>query len=79
MTSSIEQVSQNIGYDRVLISQTNLTNKSLIDFYDKKISAEEDVDPLEIYTKLVDEQTALEASYQAMARLRQLGLAQFLK
>ena len=79
LTSSIEQVSQNIGYDRVLISQTNLTNKSLIDFYDKKISAEEDVDPLEIYTKLVDEQTALEASYQAMARLRQLNLAQFLK
>jgi flagellar hook-associated protein 3 FlgL len=78
LTGSIEQASQDIGYDRVLINQTNTTNQSLIDFFDTRISEIEDVDTLEIYTKLVDQQAALEASYQAMARVRQLSLAQFL-
>jgi len=78
LTSSIEQVSQDIGYDRVLIDQTKTTNLSLINFFDNRISDIETVDPLEIYTRLVDEQTALEASYQAMARVRQLSLSQFL-
>ncbi len=78
LTSSLEQVSQDIGYDRVLIDQTTSINNSLIAFYDTKISEFEDVDPAEIYTKLVDEQTALEASYQAMARIRQLSLSNFL-
>lgn len=78
LTSSISQITQDIGYDRVLIDQTTTINNSLIAFYDNKISEFEDIDPLEVYTQLVDEQTALETSYQAMARIRQLSLAKYL-
>jgi flagellin-like hook-associated protein FlgL len=42
------------------------------------ISNFEDVDPLETYSKLLDQQNSLEASYQALARIRQLSLADFL-
>jgi flagellar hook-associated protein 3 FlgL len=78
LTGNIEQVSRDIGFDRVLIDQTNTTNRSLINFYDNMISDFEDVDPLETYSKLLDQQNSLEASYQALARIRQLSLANFL-
>jgi len=78
LIGSIEQVSRDIGFDRVLISQTNTTNQSLINFYDNMIQEYEDVDPLETYSKLLDQQNSLEASYQALARIRQLSLADFL-
>jgi flagellar hook-associated protein 3 FlgL len=78
LIGSIEQVSRDIGFDRVLISQTNTTNQSLINFYDNMIQEYEDVDPLETYSKLLDQQNSLEASYQALARIRQLSLANFL-
>jgi flagellin-like hook-associated protein FlgL len=47
-------------------------------FYNNMISEFEDIDPLETYSKLIDQQNSLEASYQALARVRQLSLANFL-
>jgi flagellar hook-associated protein 3 FlgL len=78
LTNNIEQVSRDIGFDRILINQTNTTNNSLINFYDGIISSYEDTDPLEVYSKLLDQQNSLEASYQALARIRQLSLSDFL-
>ncbi|MBT4932933.1 MAG: hypothetical protein HOL66_14880 [Rhodospirillaceae bacterium] len=78
LTSSLDQVTMNIGFDRVLIDQTNALNKSLVAFYDQKVADFEDIDPLAVYTKMLDEQTALEASYSAMARIRQLSLLNFM-
>jgi flagellar hook-associated protein 3 FlgL len=78
LKSNIEQVSRDIGFDRILIDQVNSTNNSLISFYDGIISSYEDTDPLEVYSKLLDQQNSLEASYQALARIRQLSLSDFL-
>jgi len=78
LTSSLDQITRDVGFDRVLIKQTNEINNSLINFYDKKISDFEDIDPTAVYTALLDEQSALEASYSALARIRQLSLVQFL-
>ena len=52
LTNNLEQVTRDIGFDRILIDQTNTTNNSLIDFYDGIISEYEDTDPLEVYSKL---------------------------
>lgn len=79
LTSNLAQVAMDIGYDRILIDQTNTTNESLIAFYDNKIAEFEDADPLEVYTQLVDEQRALETSYQAVSRIRQLSLADYMQ
>ncbi|MCP4708055.1 MAG: hypothetical protein GY869_05485, partial [Planctomycetes bacterium] len=78
LTGNVSQVRQDIAFDRVLIDRTNTTNISLVAFYDDKISGFEDVDPLDVYTGLLAEQNALEASYQAMARIRQLSLSNFM-
>ena len=78
LKSSVEQVSRDIGFDRILIDQTNKTNSALINFYDGIISSYEDTDPLEVYSKLLDQQNTLEASYQALDRIRQLSLSNFL-
>ena len=78
LKSNIEQVSRDIGFDRILIDQTTKTNNSLINFYNGIISSYEDADPLEVYSQLLDQQNTLEASYQALARVRQLSLSNFL-
>jgi flagellin-like hook-associated protein FlgL len=78
LTNNIEQASRDIGFDRMLIDQVNTTNSSLINFYNGIISNYEDTDPLEVYSKLLDQQNTLEASYQALARIRQLSLTNFL-
>jgi flagellar hook-associated protein 3 FlgL len=78
LKSNIEQVSRDIGFDRILIDQINTLNSSMINFYDGIISDYEDTDPLEVYSKLLDQQNSLEASYQALARIRQLSLANFI-
>ncbi len=78
LAGNLDQITMDIGFDRVLIDQTNSISRSLIDFYDKKSSDFENVDPLAVYTALLDEQSSLEASYAAMARVRQLSLVSYL-
>ncbi len=78
LTSNITQIFLDNGYDRVLIDQINNSNKQLAEFYDVKIAKEENIDPLEVYTALLDEQNSLEASYQVFSRIRQLSLSNFL-
>jgi len=78
LTGNILQMSMDLGYDRVLIDQTNSLNKNLIGFYDARSSDIENVDPLEVVSRMLDDQRALETSYQAIARIRQLSLSNYL-
>ena len=77
-TSNMETVQTNIAYHRILINQTNEHNQRLIDFFDKNVIDVENIDQLTTITKLLDDQQSLEASYQSMARIRQLSLVNFL-
>ena len=78
LTSNIEDLDQEMGYERVLIDQTNTRFKELIGFFEGRIAEVENVDLLDAVTRLTDDQQALEASYQALARIKQLSLSNFL-
>ena len=78
LSSNITQITINTGYNRVLLDQVSSTNTRLSAFYDERVATEENVDPLEVYTALLDEQNALEASYQVFSRIRQLSLSTYL-
>lgn len=77
-SSNMEKVQTDIAYHRILIDQTNSLNQDLIDFYDTEVIGVENIDQLAVITKLLDDQQSLEASYQSMARIRQLSLINFL-
>jgi hypothetical protein len=75
---NLEQVETDIAYQRILIDQTNANNRDLITFLDTSVSEVENIDQLAVITRLLDDQQSLEASYQSMARIRQLSLVNFL-
>jgi len=78
LSGSIEQANIDLGFNRVLISDTNALNKKFIGFLDTSVSDIENADLTETLTKLLDDQRALEVSFQAYARVRQLSLTKFL-
>ncbi len=78
LTSNIEQIELDLGFDRFLIDTTNKLHADLISFLDGRISNTENIDLTEAITTLLDQQLALEASFQVFARIRQLSLSNFL-
>ena len=60
-------------------TETNKRHKSFIAFLNDSIGAAENVDPAEAITRMLDEQRALEASFQTFARMRRMSLVNFLK
>lgn len=77
-TGSLESVEQDIGFDQYLIKTINEGQATFVGFLEKSIADIENADPLETITKLLDEERALNASYQTFARIRQLSLTNFL-
>ena len=75
---NIEQLQRDTGFDRVLLEQTNKHHEALIGFFDARISETENVDKLDAIIRLLDDSRALETSYRALARIRELQLADFL-
>lgn len=78
LASNMDQLSIDLGYDRALMESVVKTNKNLVGYFESEIADIENIDPLNIVSKLLDDQRALETSYQAMARIRQLSLANYL-
>jgi flagellar hook-associated protein 3 FlgL len=77
-TGSIDLIEMRISFHRVMIKEADEAQSSLAALLDARIAGLENVDKTEAIAKLLDESNALEASYQALARIRQLTLAQFL-
>ncbi len=75
---SMEEVQIDIGYKRVLINDTNALSTRFSSFLKTGIADMENVDITEAITKLLDDQLALEASFQVFAKIKQLSLANFL-
>ena len=75
---SFEQIQYDVGYDQVVIDQTNKRHSTFIAFLNDSIADAENVDPAEAITRMLDEQRALEASFQTFARMRQMSLVNFL-
>ncbi|MBT3358864.1 MAG: hypothetical protein HN403_04465 [Rhodospirillales bacterium] len=78
LTSNVEQIQRDLAFDRVLINQMNDSHKQLIGFFEAEIADTENIDRLEAVSRLLDDSQALEASYQALARIRSLSLHNFL-
>ena len=78
LSNNIETELTQIGFKRVLIDQTNRSHKELIVFFETRVSDVEDADRLESVTKLIADQQVLEASFRALAQIRNLSLADFL-
>ena len=74
----MEQMQIDLGFDRVMINDTNQRHKDLIGFFETEIIDLENIDLTETLTNLLDEQRALEASFQIFARVRELSLTNFI-
>lgn len=78
LTSNLAYVEQTLGFNSVLLADTNDAHERFTGFLETSISDIENVDPTETITRLLDDTRALEASYQALARIRELSLVNFL-
>ena len=78
LAGSIESVSQTIGFNQILLHQSKENHAVNINFLGRRISDIENVDPLESIAQLTSDARALEASYRALALVRELGLQDFL-
>ncbi len=74
----MEQVEQDNGFNRVLVDRLGKEQRDMIGFFDARAAKIENIDKLDAVTRLLDDSRALETSYQAMARIRQLSLAKYL-
>lgn len=77
-TSNMQELVMTVGNQAQILESTNALHNSFISFLESSTAKLENVDPLEIITALLDQQRSLEASYQALARVQQLSLHQFL-
>ena len=78
LTSNIQRLQQNNGFNQALLNDQNDLHKDFIGFIDSAVADIENSDPLEAITRLLDDSRALEASYQTFSRIRQLSLVNFL-
>lgn len=78
LTSNIQQLQQNNGFNQVLLNDQNKLHEDFIGFIDSAVADIENSDPLSTITRLLDDSRALEASYQTFSRIRQLSLVNFL-
>lgn len=67
-----------VGFQQVMLGDSKTLHTQLAAAADDRIAAMENVDQTETIARLLDATQSLEASYQAIARVRQLNLAQFL-
>ncbi len=75
---SLQQVQIDLGYKRVLIKDTNELSTRFSSFLKTGIADMENIDITEAITKMLDDQQALEASFQVFAKIKQLSLTNFL-
>ena len=78
LDGTIERAQMDIGYQQVLIHDTNERHKELIATLENRVADIENADPTEAITKLLDQSNALQASYVAISRIRQLSLTDYL-
>jgi flagellar hook-associated protein 3 FlgL len=78
VAGSMESLQMDLGFDQVLLNRTTDSHNRFIGFLESRISETENIDKLEAVERLLDDSRALEASYQALARIRSLSLSDFI-
>ena len=77
-SGNLAAVQMDIGFQQVVVEEAMNRQRDLIASLETQIAAVENIDPFETITRLLDDSRALEASYQAVARIRQLSLVNYL-
>jgi flagellar hook-associated protein 3 FlgL len=77
-SSDLESVRSQLGVTQNLIKTKTEKHQSYIGFLDDRIISMENVDKNEAITLLLDDQRALEAGYQALSKVREMSLLNFL-
>lgn len=75
---NVEYITQNISFDRLVIQQTNTRLTQVVTSYSNTVSRIENIDQLDVITKLLAQQRSVEASYQALSRIQTLTLSDYL-
>ncbi len=78
LDDSIEVLQYDFSFKHVRLLEANESHETFLGFLETQTAKIENADPLESVTKLLDESRALEASYQAIARVNQLSLSNYL-
>jgi|AGTN01.3.fsa_nt_gi Flagellin and related hook-associated proteins len=78
-SGDLEQLQTQVGVSASMIATKNAKHQSFAGFLDQRIIGLENVDKTEAVTRLLDDQTALQTSYQALASIRQLSLLNYMK
>jgi flagellin-like hook-associated protein FlgL len=74
----LKDVESLIGFQQVMLADSRALHTHLAAALDDRIGGIENADPQQAIAQLLDATQSLEASYQAIARVRRLNLAQFL-
>lgn len=77
-TGNLEEVYTATGFKQVMIGQATDYHTRYTSFLETRIGEIENTDLTEAITRLLDDEQALEASYQTLARLRNLTLSDYL-
>ncbi len=77
-TGNLAAVQMDIGFQQVVVDEAMNRQQDLIASLETQIGSIENIDPYETITRLLDDSRALEASYQAVSRIRQLSLVNYL-
>jgi flagellin-like hook-associated protein FlgL len=78
LTSDLKALRSGLGTTTALISSKNELHKQLISFVGTRVINMEKADRDETVTLLLDDQRALEASYQSLSKIRSMSLLNFL-
>jgi flagellar hook-associated protein 3 FlgL len=77
-SGSLEDIGIDLGFQQVMLANSQDLHKQMTEAFEQRIGKLENADQTEAITLLLDETQALEASYQTLARVRQLSLTKFL-
>ncbi len=77
-SQSIRDLEREMGFRHRLLDQTMESHKTSIDFNKGRQDEMEGINKTEVVSKLMHQSRSLEASYQAVSRVRQLSLSNFI-
>jgi flagellin-like hook-associated protein FlgL len=75
---TLVDVDVRVGFGQVVVAEAATRQRDLMAAIDMEIAGIENVDKTEAIARLLDEANSLEASFSALARIRNLSLAKFL-
>ena len=78
-SGDINTVTENLGYTEKIISQSDSTQSQISGYLQTQLASQINSDPTTAVTTLLNDSNTLQASYQALAQIKNLSLMNYLK